>query len=184
MKHPPPRPCLLLAFPISALCSFPCRYCLSCCVSPSHLSLSGLLMALSSRDCWARVGPEPTQLKLTDPPKASSNSHFFHFPGVGVIFFPSLFHSQTLIFLAENRKPYQIGITVLFAVGFFPQRLDEFGLRQKAICCVCTDLFGARKRKWGRRKPWLLILMQRAVACQVQLLKRKLTTASVCVLGT
>lgn len=60
-------------------------------------------------------------------------------PSTSLFFFFSLFYLQTLIFLAENRKPYQIGITVPLAVVFFPQRRDEFEPRQKAICCVRTD---------------------------------------------
>lgn len=89
-------------------------------VSPSRLCLSGLLSGavflwlLSQSGAWAYT-------TLPDPPKTSINSHYFHFPGVGVIFFPSLFYLQTLIFLAENRKSYQIGITVLFAVVFSPK---------------------------------------------------------------
>lgn len=99
------------------------------------------------------MGPQPVQLKLPDPPKASSNSHFSPFPGVGVIFFPSLFYSQTLLFLAENRKLYQIGITVLFAVVFFPKDWMNLGFVRKPSAVYAQTYLEPEKENEGGENP-------------------------------
>lgn len=79
--------------------------------------------------------------------------------------FSPLSYVQTLIFLAENRKPYQIGITVLLAVVYFPQRLGEFEPRQKAICCVRHRPIQSQKKLTKEEgSPGSLFLKQRAVA--------------------
>lgn len=95
------------------------------------------------------------------------------FVPLAFLLFLSLSYVQTLVFLAKNRKPYQIGITVLRAAVYFPQRRDEFEPRQKAICCVRTDLFRARKSTGGRREALAhAFLKQRAVACELDALDK------------
>lgn len=57
-------------------------------VFPSHLCLSGLLSGTVLLWLLSQSGARAYATKPPGPPKASISSHYFHFPGVGVIFFP------------------------------------------------------------------------------------------------
>lgn len=71
---------------------------------------------------------------------------------------------QTLIFLAENRKPYQIGITVLLAVVFFPKDGMNLSLVRKPSAVYAQTYSEPEKENEGGGKPWLTHLNPRAVA--------------------
>lgn len=70
-----------------------------------------------------------------------------------MIFFPSLFYLQTLIFLAENRKPYQIGITVLFAVVFSPKDWMNLGFVRKPSAVYAQTYSEPEKENEGGENP-------------------------------
>lgn len=87
----------------------------------------------------------------------------FHFP---IIFF-FLLYLQTLIFLAENRKPYQIGITVLLAIVFSPKTGWLWASSESHLLCTHRPIRSQKKKTKKGESPGLLILKQRVVAWEL-----------------
>lgn len=87
-------------------------------------------------------------------------------PFAFLLFFFPLFYLQTLIFLAENRKPYQIGITVLAVVFFSPKDGMNLSLIRKPSAVYAQTYSEPEKENegGGGGSPGLLILKQRAGA--------------------
>lgn len=93
-----------------------------------------------------------------------------------IIFF-SLFYLQTLIFLAENRKFYQIGITVLLAVVFFfPKDGMNLSLVRKPSAVYAQTDSEPEKENEGGGKPWVIHFKTKSCGLQTPCLRRRLTT--------
>lgn len=82
-------------------------------------------------------------------------------------YFFFLLYLQTLIFLAENRKPYQIGITVLLAIVFSPKTGWLWASSESHLLCTHRPIRSQKKKTKKGESPGLLILKQRVVAWEL-----------------
>lgn len=94
-----------------------------------------------------------------------------HFP---IIIFFFLFYLQTLIFLAENRKSYQIGITVLLAVVFFPKDGMDLSLVRKPSAVYAQTYSEPEKENEGGGKPWVTHFKTKSCGLQTPGLRQRL----------
>lgn len=136
--------------------------------------LFGTIFQVASSYQWEPCGggKRATQLKT---PKSMSRVKFDCFCSFTLLLIFFLFYLQTVIFLAENRKPYQIGIAVLLAVVFFPQRWDEFRPRQANLLCTHRPIPEPEK-KIKEGKPWLSHLKTKSCGLWALRLWQRLTT--------